>query len=51
MKVLWRTELLRRNVIDATGGNPREDFKRTRNQLIARGLIGCRDQFVWAAAS
>jgi hypothetical protein len=46
----WRTELLRRNVIDANGGNPREDFKRTRNQLIARGLIGCRDQFVWAAA-
>jgi hypothetical protein len=45
----WRVELLRRNVIDGHGANPREDFKRTRNQLISRGLIGCRDQFVWAA--
>ena len=45
----WRVELLRRNVIDSNGANPREDFKRTRNQLISRGLIGCRDQFVWAA--
>jgi len=29
--------------------NPREEFKRVRQQLHARGLIGVRDDLVWKA--
>ena len=29
--------------------NPREEFKRIRQQLQARGLIGIRDDFAWKA--
>ena len=29
--------------------SPREEFKRVRNSLHARGLIGIRDDFAWKA--
>jgi hypothetical protein len=43
----WREELMRRSVIDRHGANPRQDFKRLREALAARKLIGNRDDFVW----
>jgi AAA domain len=45
----WREELMRRSVIDRGGANPRQDFKRLRESLAARKLIGNRDDFVWQA--
>ena len=43
----WREELMRRSVIDRDGANPRQDFKRLRESLAARKLIGNRDEQVW----
>jgi len=43
----WREELIRRSVIDRDGANPRQDFKRLRESLAARKLIGNRDEQVW----
>jgi AAA domain-containing protein len=45
----WRNELMRKAVIDREGANPRQEFKRLRDQLAARKLIGVRDDFVWRA--
>jgi AAA domain len=45
----WREELTRRGVIERDASNPRQDFKRLRQALAARKLIGDRDDFVWAA--
>jgi hypothetical protein len=45
----WREELTRRGVIDRDAANPRQDFKRLRQALAVRKLIGDRDDFVWAA--
>jgi AAA domain-containing protein len=45
----WRDELKRRGVLDAEGANPRADFKRIREALQARHLIGERDGLVWLA--
>jgi hypothetical protein len=45
----WRDELFRRGVLDKTAPNPRQDFKRIRESLAARSLIGMRDENVWAA--
>jgi hypothetical protein len=45
----WRDELFTRGVLDRDAKNPREDFKRVRNSLQARRLIGTRDDLVWRA--
>jgi hypothetical protein len=43
----WRDELYVRGVLDRDAKSPREEFKRVRNSLHARGLIGIRDEMVW----
>jgi hypothetical protein len=43
----WREELLRRGVIERDAANPRQDFKRMREALAARGQIAERDMLVW----
>jgi hypothetical protein len=45
----WREEMYRRGVLDRDAKNPREDFRRVRNSLQARKLIGIRDELVWRA--
>jgi hypothetical protein len=42
-------ELYRKSVLDRDAKSPREEFKRVRNSLQARGLIGIRDELVWKA--
>jgi hypothetical protein len=43
----WRDELIRKGVVDRTAANPRAEFKRLRQALAARKLIGDRDDFIW----
>jgi hypothetical protein len=43
----WRDELYAKGVLDRHAKSPREEFKRVRQQLQARGLIGLRDELVW----
>jgi hypothetical protein len=43
----WREELISKAVIDRDAVNPRQDFKRLRQALAARKLIGDRDEHVW----
>ena len=43
----WRDELFARGVLDVDAGNPREDFRRMRQSLAARGLIGERKGYIW----
>jgi hypothetical protein len=43
----WRDELFRRGVLEHSASNPRADFARIRDALIARGLVGYRDELVW----
>jgi hypothetical protein len=45
----WREELYHKGVLDRDAKSPREEFKRVRQQLQARGLIGVRDELVWKA--
>jgi hypothetical protein len=45
----WREELYRKGVLDRDAKSPREEFKRVRNSLQARGLIGIRDDLAWKA--
>jgi AAA domain len=45
----WRDEIYRRGILDRDAKNPREDFRRVRNQLYARHLIGVRDELAWRA--
>jgi AAA domain len=45
----WREEVFRRGVLDRDAKNPREDFKRLRNALHARKLIGIVEDLVWRA--
>ena len=45
----WREELYRKGVLDREAKSPREEFKRVRQQLQARSLIGIRDDLVWKA--
>ena len=47
----WRDELYARGVLDREGKSPREDFRRVKNSLQARKLIGERDGVVWRAMS
>ena len=44
----WRDELSRVGLLDPEAPNPRQDFKRIRESLAARKLIGERDGSVWA---
>ena len=46
----WHTELTKRGVIDRVASNPRADFKRLKEGLAARNLIGIRDNIVWPAS-
>jgi hypothetical protein len=43
----WREELYRKGVLDRDAKSPREEFKRIRQQLQARGLVRLRDELVW----
>jgi hypothetical protein len=45
----WREELFTRGVIEREAKNPREDFRRVRNSLQARKLIGVHGELVWKA--
>jgi len=45
----WREELYARGVLDREAKSPREEFKRVRNSLQARSLIGIRNDLVWKA--
>jgi hypothetical protein len=45
----WRSEILARGVLDRDAKNPRQDWKRLRQELAARHLIGERDGMVWRA--
>jgi hypothetical protein len=45
----WREELYRKGVLDRDAKSPREEFKRIRMQLQARGLIGVNGELVWKA--
>ena len=46
----WRQAIDSRGVIDKESKNPRQDFKRIREKLAVRELIGERDGLVWSAA-
>ena len=48
-KVAWREELYRKGVLDRDAKSPREEFKRVRQQLQARSLIGVNGELVWKA--
>jgi hypothetical protein len=45
----WRDELFARGILDRTAKNPRTDFKRIKDQLANKFLIGERDGLVWRA--
>lgn len=45
----WRTELCRRDIIEAHDKNPRATFKRLKEGMQAKGLIGIREGKVWMA--
>jgi hypothetical protein len=45
----WREELYRKGVLDRDAKSPREEFKRVRQQLQARSLIGVNGELVWKA--
>jgi hypothetical protein len=45
----WREELYRKGVLERDAKSPREGFKRVRQQLQARSLIGVNGELVWKA--
>lgn len=45
----WRDALYSRAVLDKEAKSPREDFRRVRNALQTRRLIGVHDDLVWRA--
>lgn len=45
----WREEMTARGIIDADSKNPRAEFKRIKDGLAARQLIGLREGLVWPA--
>jgi hypothetical protein len=45
----WREELKARGIIDPTDANPRMTFKRIKEGLAARQIIGERNSQVWLA--
>ena len=47
----WEDELLRRAVLNQKDNNRWRDFKRIREQLAAKSIIGVRDNHVWTTSS
>jgi len=45
----WREELYRKGVLDREAKSPREEFRRVRQQLQVRSLIGVNGELVWKA--
>ena len=45
----WRKEIMQRGVIASDAGNPREEFRRLRDQLASKCFVGQRDGLVWKA--
>jgi AAA domain len=45
----WREELFVRRVLERDAPSPREDFRRVRNGLQARAIIGVHGDLVWKA--
>jgi AAA domain len=45
----WRDEVYSRGIVDRDAPNPREDFRRVRNSLQSRKLIGVQNEHVWRA--
>lgn len=45
----WRDQMYSRGVLDRDAKSPREDFRRVRNGLQARNLIGVHSDRVWRA--
>jgi hypothetical protein len=43
----WRDELRARGALNEDAANPRQDFRRLKNSLQARKLIGARENLVW----
>jgi hypothetical protein len=43
----WRDQLYRSGVLDREAASPREDFRRLRNALQARKLVGATETLVW----
>jgi hypothetical protein len=43
----WRDELHARGILDRDAANPRQDFRRLKDSLQARKLIGARENLVW----
>jgi hypothetical protein len=43
----WRDELFRREVINKTDPNPRQDFKRIRDSLASKHVIGMQEGVAW----
>lgn len=43
----WRDELFRRGVLEEGAGNPREQFRRMKVDLMARSIIAERDGHIW----
>lgn len=45
----WREELFARGILDRGAKNPRQDFKRIKDQLANKSLIGERNGLIWRA--
>ncbi len=45
---LWRESLFKAGVLDQNASNPRADFRRLKDQLAERGLIGEWNSLMWA---
>ena len=45
---LWRQQLFNAGILDQGASNPRADFKRLKDQLAERGLIGEWNSLMWA---
>ncbi|MCP1915913.1 hypothetical protein J2R96_008393 [Bradyrhizobium elkanii] len=45
----WRQELCRRDIIESGDKNPRTTFKRIKDGMAAKGMIGILEDKVWAA--
>jgi hypothetical protein len=47
----WREEMFTRGILDRKASNPRTDFKRVKESLQVKHLIGIRDDMVWSAVN
>jgi AAA domain len=45
----WRQEIYARGILDRDAGNPRQEFKRLKESLQVKAMIGMRDELVWSA--